>query len=556
MSDRKVFTDSVVPLPDHTGITPHGLMVNLVEPTDPEQSVNVLFSLDIPANLNADLEAKVAAGEVVPRDTLNNLYGPAQADTDKVVAWLKGQGFEIVEVTPDRSGVYARGTLDQVEKSLQVKMVPVVKDGVTYASAQNAPSMPSDVGQAVRAIVGLQPFRRANKHFRQHFIRDANRRQLAAGRPSPNIANEPPYLPSEMLQAYGGSGLGLTGKGQTIAILIDTFPKDSDLQAFWKASGSPVTMAQVEKINVFGGPLPTPEGEETLDASWTSGIAPGAQIRIYACGSLSLTALDHALDRIISDLPKIAGLNQLSISLGLGETYMGGPKGEVAVQHQKFLKLAAAGVNVFISTGDAGSNPDPTGHSPTGPLQAEYSATDSAVIAVGGTTLRLNGTGAVASEIAWAGGGGGRSVLFSRPVWQKGASVPIGNDRLVPDVCAAADPNTGAFLVLQGKPMGIGGTSWSAPMWAGFCALINEARGKAGQAALPYANPFLYPLLGTACFRDIVVGSNGAYNSGKGYDLTSGLGAPNLGALIERLVADGQAPAKAASNAIQTKPAI
>ena len=37
---------------------------------------------------------------------------------------------------------------------------------------------------------------------------------------------------------------------------------------------------------------------------------------------------------------------------------MGGANGEVATQHQKFLKLAATGVNVFVSSGDAGSNPN------------------------------------------------------------------------------------------------------------------------------------------------------------------------------------------------------
>jgi kumamolisin len=126
-------------------------------------------------------------------------------------------------------------------------------------------------------------------------------------------------------------------------------------------------------------------------------------------------------------------------------------------------------------------------------------------------------------------------VLFPRPAWQVGAGLPPGQDRLVPDVCAAADPNTGAFLVLHGHSLGIGGTSWSAPMWAGFCALINEARQKAGQPFLPYINPLLYPLNGTSAFRDVTAGSNGAYTATRGYDLVTGLGAPNLKALIGRL---------------------
>src|SRR5207248_1173200 len=141
-----------------------------------------------------------------------------------------------------------------------------------------------------------------------------------------------------------------------------TFPDDNDLKAFWKKNGLAVTMAQVEKVNVGGGTLPPREGEETLDVEWSSGIAPGATVRVYASGSLAFVDLDKALDQIIADTQSGSEIHQLSISLGLGEQYMGGPMGEARTQHQKFLKLAARGVNTFVSSGDAGSNPDDTGH--------------------------------------------------------------------------------------------------------------------------------------------------------------------------------------------------
>src|SRR5262249_47302080 len=157
------------------------------------------------------------------------------------------------------------------------------------------------------------------------------------------------------------------------------------------------------KINVKGGPLPPIEGEETLDVSWASGIAPGAKIRIYASGSLAFVDLDRALDRIIADLPANPPMRPLSISLCLGETFM--PKGEVATQHQKFMRLAGAGMNLFVSSGDAGSNPDASGHSSDGPIQAEYECTDPAVVGVGGTRLLLSAGGAVTSETGWAGSG-------------------------------------------------------------------------------------------------------------------------------------------------------
>jgi kumamolisin len=351
---------------------------------------------------------------------------------------------------------------------------------------------------------------------------------------SPNISNAPPYLVSEIMKACGADGLKVTGNGQTIAILIDTVPADSDLKLFWKRNGIKRT-GRIEKVNVNNVPLPPQEGEETLDVEWTSGIASGATIRIYATGSLQFVDLDRALDRIIADLPSAPGMRQLSISLGLGETFLGGPQGEVATQHRKLLRLAAAGVNVFVSTGDAGSNPDNTGHSSGGPLQAEYESSDPCVIAVGGTSLTLTPSGQVADETGWTSGGGGKSIFFKRPVWQQGAGMPPDDVRLVPDVSAVADPNTGALLVLNGKGTQIGGTSWSAPIWAGFCAMINEARNKAGKPPLPFLNPLLYPRMGTACFRDVTAGSNGAYKAGPGYDMVTGIGVPNVAQLIQKL---------------------
>ena len=129
----------------------------------------------------------------------------------------------------------------------------------------------------------------------------------------------------ELLKAYNADDLPVSGKGQTIAILIDTFPADTDLTTFWAQNGINTTLAQIEKISVSGAPPSPPEGEETLDTEWTSGIAPGAKIRIYASGSLAFVDLDMALDQIFADLPSQPEMRQLSISLGLGEKFFGGP---------------------------------------------------------------------------------------------------------------------------------------------------------------------------------------------------------------------------------------
>ena len=524
---RKVFEDSVVPLPPDDGLVADGLVVHAAAPRNRAETMEVMFSLALPADSQRSLEEAVARGDVVPAGELAAIRA-ADGERTKLEKWLEGHGFSVEHVSEDGTSVYTTSTVANLAKQLQVDMVQVTKDGITFTAARNAPSLPATVGEGVQAIIGLQPFRHANKHFRS-VVPPIPAAEAA------RVLNSPPYLVSEILAAYGAGGLTVDGTGQTIAILIDTVPKTSDITAFWKANDLKTKASRIKKINVSGAALGPPEGEETLDVAWSSGIAPGAKIRVYASGSLSFVALDRALDRIIADLPRNPGLRQLSISLGLGETFLGGPQGEVAIQHQKFLRLAAAGVNVFVSSGDAGSNPDQTGHGSHGPLQAEYESSDSAVIGVGGTSLHLTPQGAVSAETGWAGSGGGASIFFGRPVWQTGAGVPAGDRRLVPDVSLVADPGTGALLILNGAAIQIGGTSWSAPVWAAFCALINEARTQAGKPALGFLNPQLYPLAGGPCFRDITAGTNGAFQAGAGYDEVTGLGVPNVGRLITAL---------------------
>jgi kumamolisin len=543
LRNRKVFLDSVTPLHTQQGLAPNGLMVHPMKPEHRSEKMTLLFSFEIPRAKQKELEERVAKGEVVPVEELQTSYGPDPGDLETLKRWLTDQGFEIAPNSPDRLGVYATATVDKIERSLAVNMARVTRDGITYSAAQNAPSLPADVGRNVHAIIGLQPFRHAHKH--SNFVAPRSGSNIQPGdegegdlRAVRQTGNSPPYIVPEVLKAYKADGLQVTGKGQTIAILIDTLPRDADLKKFWQENGVDANLRnieKIEKINVKGGHLPAPEGEETLDASWASGIAPGAKVRIYASGSLSFVDLDMALDRILEDLPNHPELRQLSISLGLGETYLGGPHGEIETQHQKLLRLVAAGVNVFVSSGDAGSNPDNTGHSSTGSTQVEFEASDPFVIGVGGTSLQLDKEGNTAAETGWSDSGGGASIFFDRPAWQTGQGVPAGTKRLVPDVSLTADPNNGAFLVLNGRARQIGGTSWSAPVWAGFCALINEARANAGKPPLPFLNPLIYPLLGTACFRDITAGSNGAFDAGAGYDLVTGIGVPNVAELIRRL---------------------
>ena len=80
MAERTVFHDSVTPLTDKPGPAPRGLIVAAAEPDTRKEQITVLFSLEIPSEKTADLEERVARGEVVSPDELQRNYAPNAAD--------------------------------------------------------------------------------------------------------------------------------------------------------------------------------------------------------------------------------------------------------------------------------------------------------------------------------------------------------------------------------------------------------------------------------------------------------------------------------------------
>src|SRR5262249_20012993 len=101
MSDRKVFQDSVTALPAQPGLTPRGLMVSAAEPAHRKERMTVLFSLAISPGAEAELEAKVARGEVVPPAELQKSYAVNPAERQALESWLKKEGFKIAQVSKD-----------------------------------------------------------------------------------------------------------------------------------------------------------------------------------------------------------------------------------------------------------------------------------------------------------------------------------------------------------------------------------------------------------------------------------------------------------------------
>ena len=82
---------------------------------------------------------------------------------------------------------------------------------------------------------------------------------------------------------------------------------------------------------------------------------------------------------------------------------------------------------------------------------------------------------------------------------------------MTPDVAAVADPFTGVRIVLNQQEVVGGGTSQSAPIWAGMAAVMNQYLIANGGQALGDLNPMLYRIAAGAPlpgFRDITLGGN------------------------------------------------
>ena len=522
------------------GTAQHMARVTRTTLSTEETTAPMDFELMLTMRNFSELYARVARGEVISREEMAANYFPLPADFDAVTGWLAAKGFTITRQDPTRLSVFARGPISQVADVFQATFARVAADGAEHTSAITAPNLPTALAPALLGISGLQPHLRAHKHATS-----------LSALPDSLTSNSPPFTPAQILKAYGANTTDLTGAGQTIAIVIDTFPADSDLVSFWSQCNISQSLAHIQKVQVINGSMTSVDASEaTLDAELTSAVAPGATVRIYATTDLRSSYLDAAYQQIYNDLPSQPGLHQLDLSFGSGETDT--PNSEKRFDAQLFAMLASGGVTVFASSGDGGSNPNNGNYDPSATLQPDLPACDPSVTGVGGTHLVLDfTTGTTGSETAWSvngsgsgGSGGGVSTFFTRPGWQTGPGVPAGTTRLIPDVSIVADPRTGCFIVYRGKSSTIyGGTSVSAPIWAGFCALLNQARGAGGQAPLGLFGPPVYPLIGTTALRDITSGTNGAYNAGAGYDMVTGVGVPVVGQLVQAIGAASFAPA-------------
>jgi subtilase family serine protease len=393
------------------------------------------------------------------------------------------------------------------------------------------------------------------------------------------------YTPRQLQVAYGVRPLlehGIDGRGETVVLPELAESQQSpppgglsdlrqDFASFDRLFGLPAPRLRV--VSTFPGPVSPwlANGEEVLDAEMVHTIAPGAALTIVLVKGNSL---DNAASAVA------ASVAALRLGMSQGGIISLSPAGQIGGEHcvnrTQLASLNAAlqadadhHVTVVAASGDAGAAGEPcalitallgVGTFPPPVKEPILIASDPLVLSVGGTTLNASHTtGAYISETAWdlpygtpdtgvQASGGGFSHLFTRPAYQNG--VPgIGTTRGVPDVAADANGHTGMTMVISDGSgrytiRNSGGTSASAPTWAGIIALADQYAGH----HLGFVNPAIYRIARSARYHqalhDITIGNNTAsfppvtitgYQAAPGWDPVTGWGSPDAQVLVPLL---------------------
>jgi subtilase family serine protease len=397
------------------------------------------------------------------------------------------------------------------------------------------------------------------------------------------------YEPPQIQQAYNLPALygqGVNGRGSTI-VIVDSFGSPTiknDLATFDGQFGIPAppsfTILQpagaVPPFDPTNAAMLSWAGETTLDVEYAHTIAPGA--------SIVLVETPVAETEGVTGFPQIVRAEEYVINHHIGDVI----SQSFSATERTFSSRAAVDalrgayvdadlhhVTVLAASGDSGAaNVGLDGSTYFTLPTATWPPSDPLVTAVGGTQLHLDANGNhISPDTVWndtyrgpaqqfifggngpnpLAGGGGKSVLFSRPSYQNLVRGVVGHARGVPDISMSAACN-GAVDVYQSFGGGSAGwtvscgTSEATPLFAGIVALaVQQAHHSLG-----LINPALYLMsaLHMPGLVDVTSGNNTVsftqggqqhtvrgFTAGPGYDLASGLGTVNAALFVPELAA-------------------
>ena len=486
-------------------------------------------------------------------------FGPTQEQYDAVLRFAQNYGLQVVGGSRDGMDVQVKGSVAAVETAFHVNMRTYQHptEGRTFFSPDSEPTV--DLPFSLWHISGLDNYSvpkplyvNRNDYAQAHGIAPEAVVSHATTGSGPSAS----FLGSDMRGAYYGTG-SLNGAGQNLGLFEYEGTDLADLTTYYKNVGQtnnvPVTLLSTDGTSTSCVYVSASKGcddtEQTLDMTQALGMAPGLASLVMYIGSTD-TAIISAMTTH-SPLPTVIGCS------------WGWTPVDPSSLDPYFQKMAAQGQNFFVAAGDSS-----TWTKSNYPWPAE----DPNVVTVGGTDLvTASAGGAWSSETTWVDGGGGISPdKITIPAWQKLAGVINSSNkgsttlRNGPDVAANANFT---FYVCANQTTctanSYGGTSFAAPMWAAYIALVNQKLAETSQPTIGFINPTIYAqnISGgsltsayAADFHDIISGTSGSYSAVTGFDLVTGWGSPTpnlVAALTSAVPASGYSLSGTAASIVQ-----
>jgi hypothetical protein len=466
-------------------------------------------------------------------------FGASDDDIQAVTNWLQAHGFRITNVTAGRTLIEFSGTAGQVRSAFHTEIHTYLVNGEKHTANASDPQIPAALAPVVIGPVSLNNFPIPSHIRRLGTFQRAKNSALAKPMftfPGCTPAGCFGLGPADFATIYNSAPLlsgtpKIDGTGQTIAIVGESDIDPTDVTDFQTMFGMPPNFSSSNIIVNGADPgFNGSEGESDLDVQWASAVAPGATIKFVTSEPTETTAGIFLSAVYIVD-NNIAGV--MSESFGACEQQIGSLN---QFHNSLWQQAAAQGITVMLSAGDGGSagcdNFD-TQQTATRGLAVSGFASTPYNIAVGGTDfdeinrwaqywsntntspgqssalsyipeipwndscaqLGINGCGSAApnGSLNIVAGSGGVSALYAKPSWQSGTGVPNDGHRDLPDVSLfASNGFDGTFYVICQKDVtgvgscnlnapfftfqGVGGTSASAPAFAGIMALVNQSQ--------------------------------------------------------------------------------
>ena len=448
-------------------------------------------------------------------------FGPTEEDYNRVIEFAKANGLTVVGTSRNRLNLDVTGAVANIEKAFHFEMVlyqhPTESRFFYAPDREPAP----DLAVPLWHITGLDNYSIPHP---AGLGRNQNAKRNATTGSGPSAS----FLGSDMRAAYYG-GTALTGSGQSLGLLEYYGTDLNDLNTYFanvhQTNNVPITLRSTDGTStscVYGFIFSCDDTEQTLDMTQAIGMAPGLASLVMYIGSTD-SAIFNAM----------ATASPLNAQLSSSWTWH---PADPSTDNPYFQEFAAQGQNLFQAAGDSGAWTSSS---------EIYPADDPYLTSVGGTDLTSNSAGGPwGSESVWSDGGGGISPdNYPIPSWQTAAAAACSSCsktyRNGPDVSANANFTFYVCADQQACTANeYGGTSFAAPMWAGYLALVNQQSVANGNKTVGFINPSLYSIGEGASydsdFHDILSGTNG-YSATSGYDLGSGWGSPNGSALIAAL---------------------